>query len=76
MLDNLRDDGSTRPFFEEEEEPAPPPEAAPALVRVQGTKFLGMTPIQRFVISVLIMMTVCVLGTMFLLVTEKIGIYF
>jgi hypothetical protein len=45
-------------------------------VRVQGTKFLGMTPIQRFVISVLIMMTVCVLGTMFLLVTEKIGIYF
>ena len=76
MLDNLRDDGSTRPFFEDEEEPAPPPEAAPARVRVQGTKFLGMTPIQRFVISVLIMMTVCVLGTMFLLVTEKIGIYF
>lgn len=76
MLDNLRDDGSTRPFFEDEEEPVPPAKPEPAPVRVQATKFLGMTPIQRFVISVLIMMTVCVLGTMFLLVTEKIGIYF
>jgi hypothetical protein len=76
MLDNLRDDASARPFFEDDE-PSLPPEPEPAPVRrLPGTKFLGMTPIQRFVLSVLLMLTVCLVGTMFLLVTEKIGLYF
>ncbi len=34
--------------------------------------FLGMTPVQRFVIAVMLLLMVCILGTFFLLVTEKI----
>jgi len=35
-----------------------------------------MTPIQRFIIAVLMMVMVCVLGAMCLLITGKIGFYF
>lgn len=77
MLDNLRDDASSRPFFEDEEPSLPPePERDPVPLRLPAGRFLGMTPVQRFIISVLLMMTVCLLGTMFLLATEKIGLYF
>lgn len=34
-----------------------------------SSNFLGMTAVQRFVISVLFLMMVCILGAMFLLVT-------
>ena len=33
------------------------------------TQLLGMTPQQRFVIAVLIMMMVCILGAFFMLIT-------
>lgn len=36
-------------------------------------RFLGMTPQQRFVIALMLFFTVCLMGTMFLLVTGKIG---
>jgi hypothetical protein len=35
--------------------------------------FLGMTPVQRFVIAVLLLMMTCILSTFFLLVTERIA---
>jgi hypothetical protein len=35
----------------------------------KGGKFLGMTALQRFVISVMLFMVVCVIGGMFLLIT-------
>lgn len=35
--------------------------------------FLGMTPIQRFVIAVLLLMMTCILSSFFLLVTERIA---
>jgi hypothetical protein len=46
-----------------------------------GTKasprlFLGMTPAQRFVISVMILLMACVMGSFLLLVTEKIFLPF
>ncbi len=68
MLDEFREQASTSPFFEEEEEtfeevkPHRPPRG----------RFLGMTPPQRFVIAVLVLMMTCVLGALFLLVTEKV----
>jgi hypothetical protein len=34
-----------------------------------------MTPIQRFIISVMLLLMVCMLGMMCLLVTGRIGIY-
>jgi hypothetical protein len=33
---------------------------------------LGMTPVQRFVIAVLLLMMTCILSSFFLLVTERI----
>jgi len=37
-----------------------------------GENFLGMTPVQRFIVALMLFLMVCVTGTFFLLVTEKI----
>jgi hypothetical protein len=34
--------------------------------------FLGMTPVQRFIVAVMLLMMVIILGVLFLLVTSKI----
>jgi hypothetical protein len=76
MLDNLRDNSSSKPFFEDEAEYQPADlSAIPAAPRRRG-RFLGMTPMQRFVIAVLMMIMVCLLGTMCAFVTGRMGIYF
>jgi hypothetical protein len=38
--------------------------------------FLGMSPVQRFVIALMLLFLVCLLGSFFLLVTEKIVLPF
>lgn len=38
----------------------------------QQRYFLGMTPVQRFILAILLLMMVIVLGVLFLLVTSKI----
>lgn len=40
--------------------------------RYPGGYFLGMTPPQRFIISIMLLIMVCLLGTLFMLVTGKI----
>jgi hypothetical protein len=71
MLDNLRESASQSPFFQEEQKP---PEQKPSPHRKQGksASFLGMTPIQRFVVAVMLFMMVCVFGSFILLATQKI----
>lgn len=39
-------------------------------------QFLGMTPVQRFVITFMILMMTCILGLFFLLITETIWLPF
>ena len=39
----------------------------------QSKRLLGMTPAQRFVIAVLLLMMACILRSFFLLVTERIA---
>jgi len=71
MIDNLRDDASAKPFYEEEAQ------FKPAEITTSSStngRFLGMTPIQRFIVALMLMFAVCSLGTMCLLITEKIGI--
>ena len=67
MLEDLRDDAD---FIEEDamdsdyqDVPTSPP---------AQQQFLGMTPMQRFVIAFMILMMVCILGSFFLLITEKV----
>ena len=76
MLDNLRDDDSSKPFFEDEEAPVAKGSVSMSEPSRSSGRFLGMTPTQRFVIAMLMMVMVCVLGAMCLLITGKIGIYF
>lgn len=71
MLDNLRDDASS--FYEEDTLPPEETYTAPPTKRRSSGKFLGMTPIQRFIIAVMLMVAVCALGSMCLLLTNRIG---
>ena len=78
MFDDLRQESDSSPFFKEEE--VEPLLDAKPQKRSRGggfgfkfnDKFLGMTSFQRFVISIMLLMVVCIMGTMFLLVTGKI----
>ena len=76
MFDNLRDSADSS-FYEEEpndlyKEPAPTSgkqKAAPKRQKSNNARFLGMTAQQRFIVSLMLMFTVCIMGTlaMFLL---------
>ena len=65
MFDNLREQSSND--FEEQAKYQP----AAGTGSRKYKRFLGMTSMQRFVIVVLIMFTVCVMGTLLLLATQK-----
>lgn len=41
---------------------------------VHRTSLLGMTPAQRLLIAVMLLVSVCVLGTLCLLITGRIGL--
>ena len=70
MLDNLRDQAS----FQDDE--VPPEEGAPQpkVKRPRRTldQATGMTAKQRFFLMVMLLIMVCLLGTMFLFATDKI----
>lgn len=70
MFDDLRKDAAT---FSDEPSKAKFQPAAGTLRR--SSRFLGMTSLQRFVISVLLFFAVCVIGALCLLVMGRIGIY-
>jgi hypothetical protein len=75
MFDNLRDQANSTPFVDEEAN----------LQSITGTdsvprpgtpgRFLGMTAQQRFFITVIVMIMVCIMGTMCLLVTGRFGLF-
>ncbi len=63
MLDDFREAGD---FLEDEEEPETMTPSS------NDDLFLGMTPTQRFVLAVLFFLSICMLGSFCLLVTDKI----
>ncbi len=79
MFDNLREQANSTPFYEDEAqfEEAEGRRAAPPAGRASGGDghFLGMTPMQRFVIALMLLITVCVLGSMFLLMTGRVSLF-
>lgn len=72
MLDDLRNSSS----FVDEDEPADAQVSLyePARGRKKGD-FLGMTAQQRFIISVILFLMVCLLGTFALLLSGKMVIF-
>ncbi len=76
MFDNLREQANSTPFYgEEEAQFQPAASAVSAPKRPADPRFLGMTAPQRFFIAVMLMLVVCLLGTMFLLITGKFGLF-
>ena len=76
MFDNLRDSADSS-FYEEEpndlyKEPAPGPAAAPR--RRSNAQFLGMTAQQRFIVSLMIMFTVCIFGTLAMFILGRMSL--
>jgi hypothetical protein len=65
MLEEFREQASGSPLYEEE-----------TFVEVKRRRprrrSLGMTPAQRFMIAVMLLMMACLLGALLLLVTEKV----
>ena len=78
MFDNLRDDSS---FYEEEQnepyqEPVAQAQPIAATRRTPArrkTGFMGMTAQQRFLLSVMLLITVCVMGILAMVVTGRMG---
>ena len=83
MFDNLRDSADSS-FYEEEpndlyKEPVPQPikKAAPAASkkrRSNNARFLGMTAQQRFLVALMLMFTVCIMGTLAMLILNKMSL--
>lgn len=70
MLDDLREQGADMEFLEEElDQPFKPADPEPNII-------LGMTPIQRFVVSVMILLMVMMISVFCLLVTGRIALPF
>jgi hypothetical protein len=76
MWDQFRGKEEEAPFFKEDEPEiieAPPPKKRPSLNlgKYFEEPFLGMTAQQRFLVSTMLLITVCLLGSMFLMITGK-----
>ncbi|HLF74973.1 MAG TPA: hypothetical protein VI524_11535 [Anaerolineales bacterium] len=74
MFDNLRESA----FYEEDQneryqESAARPVAAP--LRRSTGRFLGMTALQRFILSLMLMFTVCLVGTLAMLVLGRMSLF-
>jgi hypothetical protein len=74
MFDDLRAQANATDFEEDKDELEPGGfrEEAP---RRRG-HFLGMTPPQRFVLSVMLLLMTCIFGVLFLLVFDRLWIPF
>ena len=81
MLDNLRDDADASPYFEDEEIPDFLEDEEEKEIKPKSDPFaflkpvLDLTPLQRFIIAVLLFMAVCLIGSMVLLVFGRFSIF-
>lgn len=81
MFDNLRDLSDTPLYEDDKDDLFKEPEAvdssiaAPARKRRKRKNFLGLTAQQRFLISVMLMFTVCLLGTLAMFVLGRMSVF-
>ncbi|MFH1183668.1 MAG: hypothetical protein V1755_01335 [Chloroflexota bacterium] len=76
MFDNLRDSEKDQRSFEEAMGLGPTSSAVPEARRRRSSRgLLGLSAGQRLVIALLLLLAVCVLGTMCLLVTGRISAF-
>ena len=78
MFDNLRDSAESSFYEEEPNDLYKEPVAKPAQRRraaSSNARFLGMTAQQRFLISVMLLFTVCIIGTLAMFLLEKMSLF-
>lgn len=75
MFDNLRDSAESSFYEEEKNDLYKEPVAKAAARRRRNTRFLGMTAQQRFLIAVMLMFTVCIVGTLAMFVMGKMSLF-
>jgi hypothetical protein len=72
MLDNLRDQASSSPYFQQDDEPLPEPQGPVGPPpRRSIDQITGMTAQQRFIIAIMLLVVACLLGSMALMVTGR-----
>ncbi len=84
MLDDLRDNDSASLFnfednFEEEEPTFQDDDPIPEIEEkgfAYNPYWLGMTPVQRFILAVMFFVMACILSSMFLIATERLFLPF
>jgi len=79
MFDNLRDSAESSFYEEEPNDLYKEPEAKPASSRApkrrrSGSRFLGMNAQQRFILSLMLMFTVCIMGTLAMFILGKMSL--
>jgi hypothetical protein len=75
MFDNLRDSAESSFYEEDQNELYKEPVAKVAARRGGSARFLGMTAQQRFLISVMLLFTVCIIGTLAMFVLGKMSLF-
>jgi hypothetical protein len=76
MFDNLREQADSLPFYEAEDQFR---DAEAKSTRSPGRKaapghFLGLSPVQRFILAIMLLIAVCALSSMCLLITGRISL--
>ena len=72
MLDNLRNQASFTPDEEEPLEPSQPGQIKPPKSPRSFDQITGTTGKQRLLLAVMLLVMVCLLGSIFLLITGKV----
>jgi len=75
MFDNLRDSAESSFYEEENNDLYKEPVAKAAVKRRSNGRFLGMTAQQRFLISMMLLFTVCIMGTLAMIVLGKMSLF-
>lgn len=77
MFDNLRDEANSTPFYEDEAQfQAASGTSAPLKQKSSpGGRFLGMNAQQRFILTLMLMLMVCLLGSACLMLTGKLALF-
>lgn len=72
MFEEFRKQTEDAAFGDDDQVEAPPDK----ILQVEEREFLGLTPVQRFIVAFLLLVMTFTLGILFLLVTAKIALPF
>lgn len=75
MFDNLRDSAESSFYEEDQNDLYKEPVAKAAVRRRSNGRFLGMTAQQRFLLSVMLLFTVCIMGALAMFVLGKMSLF-